>query len=223
MSVSLVHNINPPWKVWSWISEFKCDTTCFFTTVHMWCFGSVNHFTFAMTSMWQRNQQLSVRIQNFWQNDSIWQPRNDNGEDIQHTVPDFCAWMIKRSNIRVAHWSTIWIILLQNQRQKDQKSAFCCTFPYYADQRPHFRCSIRKVKLITCVVEWHLLPLNRKLGKHITIMAAERTYKTHHHITPPAFVRCINTLLYSQFTQLPGEQGNMSLQGSFCQKVAMTM
>lgn len=214
MSVSLVHSINPPWKVWSWISEFKCDTTSFFTTVHMWCFGSVNHFTFAMTSMWQHNQQLSVRIQHFWQNGSIWQPRNDNGKDIQHTVPDFENLCLNDSKKQYScsplkhyldHFTT------KPEAERPKKSAFWCTFPNYVDQRPHFRRSIRKVKLITCFVEWHLLPLNRKLEKHITIMAAERTYKTHHHITPPAFVRCIITLLYSQFTQLPGEQGNMSL------------
>ena len=46
----------------------------------------------------------------------------------------------------------------------------------------------------------------RKLERHIAISATEGTYRAHHHITPPVFVRCIITLLYSQFTQLPGEQ-----------------
>lgn len=123
-------------------------------------------------------------------------------KSVNHTKKQYSCSPLKHY---LDHFTT------KPEAERPKKSAFWCTFPNYVDQRPHFRRSIRKVKLITCFVEWHLLPLNRKLEKHITIMAAERTYKTHHHITPPAFVRCIITLLYSQFTQLPGEQGNMSL------------
>lgn len=32
---------------------------------------------------------LSVRLQHFWQSSSIWQHGNENGLDIQHTLPDF--------------------------------------------------------------------------------------------------------------------------------------
>lgn len=123
MSVSLVHNINPPWKVWSWISEFKCDTTCFFTTVHMWCFGSVNHFTFAMTVCGNATSDFLWESSIFDKMTAFGSPGMTMGRTFstQCQTLKICAWMIKRSNIRVAHWSTIWIILLQNQRQKDQK------------------------------------------------------------------------------------------------------